>query len=66
MAVLPWRPDSGRVLRMFCDVCTVTGEPYEADTRNILKKAVAEAVESVNALGTENDAEIDTYDHVKL
>ncbi|MBP3232877.1 MAG: glutamine synthetase [Eubacterium sp.] len=43
MAVLPWRPDSGRVLRMFCDVCTVTGEPYEADTRNILKKAVAEA-----------------------
>ena len=25
MAVLPWRPDTGRVLRMFCDVCTADG-----------------------------------------
>ncbi len=43
MAVLPWRPDSGRVLRMFCDVCTADGEPYEADTRNILRTAVKKA-----------------------
>ena len=43
LTVLPWRPDSGRVLRMYCDVVTPDGEPYIADTRNILKKAVARA-----------------------
>ena len=31
---------------MFCDVCTVDGKPFEADTRNILRKAVEEAKEA--------------------
>ncbi|SEQ47001.1 glutamine synthetase [Lachnospiraceae bacterium NE2001] len=43
LSVLPWRPDSGRVLRMFCDVCKSDGTPFEADTRNILKNAVKAA-----------------------
>lgn len=43
LTVLPWRPNSGRVLRMYCDVVTPEGEPYAADTRHILKKAVAKA-----------------------
>jgi glutamine synthetase len=43
LSVLPWRPDSGRVLRMFCDVCGADGKPFEADTRNILKNAVQAA-----------------------
>ena len=43
IAVLPWRPDSGRVLRMYCDVYTPDGEEYPSDTRAILKKAVAKA-----------------------
>ncbi len=46
MAILPWRPDSGRVLRMFCDVYTPDGNKYEADTRAILKAAVKEAEEA--------------------
>ncbi len=46
MAILPWRPDSGRVLRMFCDICTPEGETYAADTRAILKAAVEEAAEA--------------------
>ena len=46
LSVLPWRPDSGRVLRMFCDVCTSDGAPFEADTRNILRKAVQAAEEA--------------------
>ena len=37
MTVLPWRPDSGRVLRMLCDVCTPEGETYVSDCRKILK-----------------------------
>lgn len=43
LTVLPWRPDSGKVLRMFCDVFTPGGEEYAPDTRAILKKAVAKA-----------------------
>ena len=40
MAILPWRPDNGRVLRMFCDVYTPDGDVYLADSRALLKKAV--------------------------
>jgi len=43
LAVLPWRPDSGRVLRMFCDVYTPEGEEYASDTRAILKQAISKA-----------------------
>ena len=43
MAILPWRPDNGKVMRLFCDVCTPDGEVYEADTRAILRKAVEAA-----------------------
>lgn len=43
LSVLPWRPDSGRVLRMFCDLCTPDGEDYASDTRKILKNAVSAA-----------------------
>lgn len=46
LTVLPWRPDSGRVLRMLCDVCTPEGEVYPSDTRYILKKAVEKAKEA--------------------
>lgn len=45
MAILPWRPDSGRVLRMFCDVYTPEGEVYVEDTRVMLKKAILSARE---------------------
>ena len=45
MAILPWRPDSGKVLRMFCNVYTPDGEEYVSDTRAILKAAVAAAEE---------------------
>ncbi len=46
LAILPWRPDSGRVLRMFCDLHTPEGEEFGADTRVILKKAAAKAREA--------------------
>ena len=45
LAVLPWRPDSGRVLRMFCDVCAPDGSVYPADTRGILRQAALKAQE---------------------
>lgn len=43
LTVLPWRPDSGRVLRMFCDVVNSEGKTYEADTRAILRAAAMRA-----------------------
>ena len=46
MVILPWRPDSGKVMWMFCDVITPQGGVYESDTREILKKAVQKAEEA--------------------
>lgn len=42
---LPWRPEQGKVVRMFCDISYPDGRPFERDTRSILKKAVADAAE---------------------
>lgn len=42
---LPWRPENGKVVRMFCDICRPDGTLFEADTRGILKKAVKTASE---------------------
>lgn len=43
LADLPWRPESGRVVRMFCSVTDPSGSHVEADTRYLLKKAAEEA-----------------------
>ena len=43
IAVLPWRPDHGRVVRMFCSITRLDGTPFGSDTRAILKKAIADA-----------------------
>ena len=40
---LPWRPESGKVIRMFCDITHPDGSKLEMDTRRILKEAVAAA-----------------------
>ena len=47
--IFPWRPQQGKVARLFCDVYTLEDKPYEADPRYILKKAIDEAA----ALGYE-------------
>ena len=43
LAVLPWRPSAGKVVRMFCDIKYPDGTPYEKDCRHLLKKAVQTA-----------------------
>ena len=42
-AVLPWRPDDHGVARMFCDIKTPEGTPYEGDPRHVLRRAVERA-----------------------
>ena len=43
LAVLPWRPEHGRVIRMFCSVSLPDGTPFEADTRMLLRRAIMDA-----------------------
>ena len=33
LSVLPWRPQSGRVVRFFCTLYRMDGTPYEGDLR---------------------------------
>ncbi|MGI5893048.1 MAG: glutamine synthetase family protein [Candidatus Merdivicinus sp.] len=40
---LPWRPEHGRVVRMFCDISYPDGRPFECDTRALLKQAIGKA-----------------------
>lgn len=40
---LPWRPEHGRVVRMFCNITYPDGSIFECDTRAILKKAIQDA-----------------------
>ena len=43
LAVLPWRPEHGRVIRLFCDITYPDGKTFECDTRSFLNKAIADA-----------------------
>ena len=40
---LPWRPEHGCVVRMFCNITNPDGKIFECDTRSILKKAIQDA-----------------------
>ena len=55
LCLLPWRPDHGRVARMFCGIVRPDGTPFEADTRQLLRQAVREAEDMgvTFAFGTE-------------
>ena len=41
ITVLPWRPEHGRVVRMFCTLTYADGTPVKTDTRALLKQAVS-------------------------
>ena len=40
LAILPWRPTSGKVVRMFCNIKNPDGSPYKKDYRTVLKNAI--------------------------
>lgn len=46
LMVLPWRPEHGKVVRMFCSITYPDGRIFEGDTRSILRKAVKDAEEA--------------------
>lgn len=41
--VLPWRPESNAVARMFCNIKTPDGHPFSSDPRHILRQSVQKA-----------------------
>ena len=43
LSLLPWRPEHGKVVRMFSNVSHPDGSVFEADTRNFLIKACEKA-----------------------
>lgn len=43
--VLPWRPESQGVARMFCDIVTPDGQAFAADPRLVLKRTLARAAD---------------------
>lgn len=43
LVVLPWRPEHGRVVRMYCSITDIDGNPSPFDTRHILAKAIEDA-----------------------
>jgi len=46
LMLLPWRPEHGKVVRMFTAITYPDGRPFECDTRSFLKKAVESANEA--------------------
>ncbi len=43
--VFPWRPQTGKVARLICDVYNPDGTPFEGDPRYVLKKAIKKATD---------------------
>lgn len=44
-AIFPWRPQSGKVARLICDIHTPDGKPFVGDPRYALKRVAEEARE---------------------
>ena len=43
LAGLAWRPETGKVVRMYADITYPDGTPFECDTRSLLKQAIKTA-----------------------
>lgn len=43
--IFPWRPQTGKVARLICDVYNPDGTPFEGDPRYVLKKTLKWAVD---------------------
>ncbi len=43
--IFPWRPHTGKVARLICDVCMPDGTPLEYNPRMVLEKVIKEAAD---------------------
>lgn len=59
LAILPWRPEHGRVVRMFCSITYPDGRVFPCDTRSILTRAIADA--AVRGISFDFGPELEFY-----
>ncbi|MBO4532393.1 MAG: glutamine synthetase [Treponema sp.] len=45
LAIIPWRPATGKVVRMFCNILNPDRTPYEKDSRTLLQNACTQLKE---------------------
>ncbi len=45
LMLLPWRPERGKVVRMYCSITYADGTPFECDSRTLLANTVREAAD---------------------
>lgn len=57
LAVLPWRPQQGRVARLFCRLCRRDGTPFEGDARRLLQWTAEEAAAEGFTFGVGQECE---------
>ena len=43
LSLLPWRPQEGKVIQLFCAICYPDGRPFEGDCRALLRQSVENA-----------------------
>ena len=43
LMLLPWQPEHGQVVRMFCSIHHPDGQPFACDTRALLRRAIDQA-----------------------
>lgn len=60
LSVLPWRPSTGKVVRMFCNIKNPDGTPYKKCCRTLLQNAIKKAKEECN-ITINIGAEIEFY-----
>ena len=66
LCILPWRPQSGRVCRLLCDLLTPQGDPFSMDSRALLRTAARHAKEAGLEVRIGTDCEfylLDLDDH---
>ena len=44
-SILPWRPRTNAVAKMFCDIVTPDDQPFEGDPRSVLRRNLQRAVD---------------------
>ena len=61
-AIFPWRPQQGRVARLFCNVLMPDGKPNPADVRSVLERVCKEAAEKGYRLEVGPECEFFLFD----
>jgi glutamine synthetase len=57
LTLLPWRPEQGKLVQMQCKVSCPDGSPFEADSREVLRRAVRSAEEKGYAFSIGSEME---------